>query len=121
MRLRNPLNEKWHGTLKANLVPGDVISKMSAGVEDERDFVILMDFFCHRWPGRSGNLSGCQIYCHPDNVDALTIFRATGPGGRQSDIESAMRMHRIKDPHDCWKRVMFLTGEFTKYRNAERR
>jgi hypothetical protein len=113
---RNPENEKWKGTLAAYGVTDEVISVMS-GTDDDGDFSILMDFFCNRWAGRSGNLDGCRIYIHPDNADALNVFRATGPDWRQSDMESAMRLSGVDDMRDCWRRVMFLVGEFRRLKS----
>lgn len=118
MRLRNPANTKWHGTLTANLVPPDVIGRMSAGMDDEGDFNILMNFFCFHWPGRSGGKQ-CRISAHQDNVDALNVFRVTGPNAKQTDIEVAMKMLGVEDFRDCWKRVMFINSEFGKIRMAK--
>lgn len=119
MRLRNPANEKWKGTLQANLVPPEVVGLMSAGMDDEGDFNILMGFFCDHWPGRSGGKPGCRVHVHPDNVDALNAFRVTGPNAKQTDIEAAMRMLGVDDFRDCWQRVMVINSEFGKIRMAK--
>ncbi len=78
------------------------------------DFNAVMDFFCNRWRGKSGNLEGCQLRILPANSEAVIILNACGLTSTQRDIESAMRLAGIADVRDCWGRYMLLKSEMSR-------
>lgn len=84
------------------------------------DHAALMNFFCHEWGGRRGNLNGCAVDVMPPNFEAVSIFSATGPGTKPTDIEAAMRFESVSNFADCWQRVKIINSEFLKGRNHGR-
>jgi hypothetical protein len=106
--------------LQANGVPNDVIDSFTG--DDEQDFYRLMDFFCNRWPGKTGNLRGCRVGVLPGNIEAYRVFNIVSgswnyhPSGRPigihlSEIESAMEFVGVRHKEDCFSRVQFLISK----------
>jgi len=93
--------------------------------DNDHDFTLLMDFFCNRWPGRSGNLHGCRVEIMPGNMEAYQVFSMLQgswnyhPSGkpvgiRMNDIMKAIEYVGAKYPDDCFDRVQFLIGQLMK-------
>ena len=81
---------------------------------DDVAFSILMNFFCHEWTGRDGDLRGCQVNLLSANLVAWEVFARTGINAGAADLQAAMKMSGVSDVNDCWNRIQILAEEFRK-------
>jgi len=71
----------------------------------------MMDFFCNRWEGRSGTLTGCAVHAMPENGDAIHVFNFLGGDFKNQSIESAIRMLKIEPVRETFEKVRILADK----------
>ena len=90
-------------------VPKEIIDGL--GKDPDADYNGMMDFFCNRWKGRSGTLTGCAVHALPENGDAINVFNFLGGDFKNQSIESAIRMLKIEPVRETFEKVRILADK----------